>query len=370
MLVSNYPNKYVEFFDGTHYYTVFIGRFAPFHAGHYAVVKEALRNSKYLIMVLGGDDKPRSSRDPFTTAERISIIQSAVTPEEFSRILFAPVYDYTYNNDKWIGAVVEAVEKVSKQVVGKSASQSKVALIGYEKDHTSFYLKLFPQWDSLGVPNHEMINATDIRNFFYELDSNVKAEDSLRGSTMAKCFVNPQHLFRVYDLMMGDKLADARDEYHFVQKYKEQWSIAPYPVTFNTCDAVVVQSGHILLVQRGHNPGKGLWALPGGFLNQYEKFEDGCIRELREETKIKIPDPVLRGSIVKHEIFDEPHRSARGRTISVAFLIKLRDDTTLPKVKGSDDAVKAKWVPISDFWNMRSVLFEDHYAICESLLSV
>lgn len=351
-------------------YTVFIGRFAPFHAGHYEVVKEALKNSDKLVMVLGGHDKPKTSRDPFTTDERISIIQAAVSPDEFKRILFAPVYDFTYNNDKWIGGVVDGVNNVTLQFDGRSAKNCKVALIGYEKDHTSFYLKLFPQWDSLGVPYHKLMNATNIRNFFYELDQNTRIEDSLRGTHMVDYFTNPQHFFRVFDLMMGDAAANAREEYHFVKKYKETWSVAPYPVTFNTCDAVVVQSGHILLVQRGHNPGKGLYALPGGFLNQYESFEDGCLRELREETKIKVPEAVLRGSIVKHEIFDDPHRSARGRTISVGFLIKLKDDVTLPKVKGSDDAVKAKWVPISEFWKMRSQLFEDHYNIVETLLGV
>ena len=69
-----------------------------------------------------------------------------------------------------------------------------------------------------------------------------------------------------------------------------------------TVDAVVVQSGHILLVKRGDMPGKGLWALPGGFLNQEETMLDGAIRELKEETKIKVPVPVLKGSIKESTI--------------------------------------------------------------------
>jgi bifunctional NMN adenylyltransferase/nudix hydrolase len=80
-----------------------------------------------------------------------------------------------------------------------------------------------------------------------------------------------------------------------IEKYKESWKAAPFPPTFVTVDAVVVQSGHVLLVKRKAMPGAGLWALPGGFLNQEETLLDGAIRELKEETKIKVPVPVLKG---------------------------------------------------------------------------
>jgi ADP-ribose pyrophosphatase YjhB (NUDIX family) len=99
-------------------------------------------------------------------------------------------------------------------------------------------------------------------------------------------------------------------------------------------------------VKRGDMPGKGLWALPGGFLNQEETMLDGAIRELKEETKIKVPVPVLKGSIKESKTFDAPNRSSRGRTITQAFFIDLGVGE-LPKVKGSDDAEKAFWVPFN-----------------------
>jgi bifunctional NMN adenylyltransferase/nudix hydrolase len=148
-----------------------------------------------------------------------------------------------------------------------------------------------------------------------------------------------------------------------IEKYKEAWKAAPFPPTFMTVDAVVVQSGHILLVKRGDMPGKGLWALPGGFLNQGETMLDGAIRELKEETKIKVPVPVLKGSIKDSKTFDAPHRSQRGRTITQAFYIDLGFDERLPKVKGSDDAEKAFWVPLNEVVAQRDKFFEDHFHI-------
>ena len=153
-----------------------------------------------------------------------------------------------------------------------------------------------------------------------------------------------------------------------VKKYKEAWKAAPFPPTFMTVDAVVVQSGHILLVKRGDMPGKGLWALPGGFLNQGETMLDGAIRELKEETKIKIPVPVLKGSIKDSKTFDAPNRSQRGRTITQAFYIDLGFAEELPKVKGSDDAEKAFWVPFNQV--KQELMFEDHWHIIDHFVNI
>ena len=80
--------------------------------------------------------------------------------------------------------------------------------------------------------------------------------------------------------------AALRDEADFIAKYRGAWRTAPYPPTFVTVDAVVVQSGHVLLVERKAYPGKGLQALPGGFVRPDERLQDTCIRELREETRL------------------------------------------------------------------------------------
>ena len=332
----------------------FIGRFQPFHMGHMAVVDEALKRAKKVALVLGSHDQPRNTRNPFTTAERIEMI-TAVYPNEVAngRIVFVPQADWTYSLDRWIMETQAKVTQVANTPF--TPDPVKIGLIGHSKDHTSFYLKSFPMWDSVEVENVNGIDATSIRSGFFDLTGEVRdipvpVIDWLRDFQDTPAF---------------DQIAA---EMEFVKTYKKQFASMPYPPTFNTVDAVVVQSGHVLLVRRGAEPGKGLWALPGGFLDQNETLLDGAIRELREETRISVPDPVLRGSVKGQRTFDDPHRSQRGRTLTTAFMIRLQDRTDLPKIKGSDDADKAAWVPLADL--KRNMMFEDHYDIIAEMADI
>jgi bifunctional NMN adenylyltransferase/nudix hydrolase len=149
-------------------------------------------------------------------------------------------------------------------------------------------------------------------------------------------------------------------EREFLIEHAKQYASLKYPPIFSTADSVVICSGHVLMIKRRAEPGRGLWALPGGYVNANtdKTVLDAAIRELREETMIKVPGPVLRGSIVDNRVFDAVDRSPRGRIITHCFKIQLPDGE-LPKVKGSDDAEKARWVPIAE---VRSdECFEDHY---------
>ena len=47
------------------------------------------------------------------------------------------------------------------------------------------------------------------------------------------------------------------------------------------------EKGEVLLVKRGHEPGKGKWALPSGFIEIDETPKKACLRELKEETGLK-----------------------------------------------------------------------------------
>lgn len=332
---------------------VFIGRFQPFHMGHKAVVREGLSQANKMVVIVGSSGGPRSYRNPFTYEERVQMIKGAF-PEDAKRIITMPLEDTIYNDEKWVKDVQASVQKAFVEAYGGWHPLAKVALIGHKKDNSSFYLKLFPQWESIEVQDQLNLSATDIREAYF---SNVPYVDPALLPVSTRDFLtgfkhNPDYLNIV-------------DEYQFVERYKDSWKVAPFPPTFVTVDAVVVQSGHVLLVQRGARPGKGLWALPGGFLNQEEKIVDAVIRELREETKIKVPAPVLKGNIVASKVFDDPYRSSRGRTITHAYLIHLPPDTELPKVKGSDDAAKARWVPLAEV--SRSIMYEDHYDMIQSM---
>jgi bifunctional NMN adenylyltransferase/nudix hydrolase len=193
----------------------------------------------------------------------------------------------------------------------------------------------------------------------------------------------------ITDFVKTPTIKNIRFEYDFIEKYKKGWANAPYAPTFVTADAVVVQSGHILVIERGQLPGKGLLALPGGFVKSHQTVKQASIDELTEETGILLADGpkskditkhLLERSIVDREIFDAPDRSLRGRTITTAFLYRLDDTKPLPKVKGQNvpldesggkrivETRKAFWMPINDARAQTWRWFDDHHAIIDTML--
>lgn len=343
-------------------YGVFIGRFQPFHLGHYHVVKTALKHVDRLVMVLGSRDKAPDTRDPLSVAERIDIITKSLTMEERNRVLFEAVPDFMYNDDKWIAAIQAAVFSATNREW--HAGPTKILLAGMHKDDSSYYLKYFPQWDSIAVDPvtaEYLLNASDMRDAYFH---NSMADDSRPwASLLANAFVNNNaHLAFLHYMEKKHLLAD----YLYEKHYKSAWGAGPHL----TVDACIVQGGHILLIKRGGDYGYGKWAMPGGFINVNESTETAMLRELDEETGIKVPEKVLRGSIQERRLFDHPHRSLRARIVSHVFKIRLDDAVKLPKVKGADDAAEARWFSLAQVAKMRSQLFEDHYDVIDEMVGL
>ena len=116
-----------------------------------------------------------------------------------------------------------------------------------------------------------------------------------------------------------------------------------YPRPAVTTDAILIVKKDneisILLIQRGIEPYKGKWALPGGFVEMDEELEDACARELHEETGITgVPLKQLAA-------FGAVNRDPRGRTISVVFWAEVPSKL---KVQSGDDAQNAKWFNLND----------------------
>src|SRR5579885_505933 len=177
-------------------FCVFIGRFQPFHNGHYELFKEALNKANTVLIVIGSYNKASDIENPWSAAQREEMIRAALTDDAaFKRHVHANV-------------------------------------------------------------------ATYLENF-----KNTDSFKSLKAS------------------------------FDYLRDYKTAWEGAPFPVTFVTVDCVVIKSGHVLVVRRKGNPGKGQIALPGGFLNQNEHIQDGALRELKEETGIKVDKDILEASI-------------------------------------------------------------------------
>ena len=329
---------------------VFVGRFQPVHKSHIEIINRALHLSERVLVLIGSSNQPRTIKNPWTWQERERMIQQGLFDQPFtdSQVFFEPLNDYIYNDQTWATQVQDVVAQYCDD-------NTNIGIIGHSKDESSYYLKMFPQWKFVDVENIDDLHATDIRSMMLELqqiDNNMlpgRVGDYIRAFMLTSDF---------------DTLVE---EYKFIQKYRQSWSKAPYAPTFVTADAVVVQSGHVLLVRRRAQPGRNLFATPGGFVNQNETLEDAALRELREETKLKVPLPVLKGNIKSSKVFDAPARSLRGRTITQAFYIELPPGE-LPKVRGSDDADKAVWVPLNVFEKMQDQMFEDHWHIVQHFI--
>ena len=345
-------------------FAVFIGRFQPFHAGHLQVVRTGLEKAERLILLIGSAWQARNPRNPWTHQEREQMVRACLTESENQRLLCLPLMDVPYNDEAWVRNVQATVAGMVTAHHAPPHRPARIALIGHRKDHTGFYLNLFPQWSAVGVDNVRQISATPIRERYF----------SAAPETLLPSLVDTDVLPSAVASYLTGFASDAgayqhiRDEIAFVRKYRDAWSSAPYAPTFVTVDGVVVQSGHVLLVERRASSGKGLWALPGGFVDGSERLLDACLRELREETRLKVPAPVLKGSIRRQEVYDDPYRSARGRTITHAFYMELEPNASLPKVKGGDDARQARWVPLGELTPER--LFEDHYFIIQDILGL
>lgn len=330
---------------------IVFGRFQPFHNQHCKLIEHACKIANNVIIVIGSANQARTPKNPFTFDERAAVIKHWIGGAlSDTSILYAiiPSEDYLYSNQMWAESIQRDVDTLSNP--DKFGNLGKTAIVGCLKDSSSFYLKLFPQWDLIEIPHEKKVDATVIRELIYENNDLDFIKGTVPSETLdfIKCFRTSKD----WEYVLNER--------RILNQYKQSWAAAPYAPTFVTADSIVIQNGHILLIRRRAAPGQGLLALPGGFLEQTETIEQGIIRELREETRIKVPAPVLRGSIKEIKVFDAPGRSLRGRTITHAGLIVLEGDD-LPKVKGSDDAEHAAWYPLGSL--NASDFFEDHYSI-------
>lgn len=114
-----------------------------------------------------------------------------------------------------------------------------------------------------------------------------------------------------------------------------------YPRPAVTADCVVItreEAPRVLLIQRGNEPYKDCWAFPGGFMDMNETTEECAIRELEEETGLRVSEVQQIGA------YSKVNRDPRGRTITVAYLIII--EKPIPVI-GQDDATEAAWWEVS-----------------------
>ncbi|GAO68959.1 cytidyltransferase [Comamonas sp. E6] len=344
---------------------VLIGRFQPLHNGHMALLHAALERARQVVVVLGSAWQAPNPKNPFSWQERAQMLRNALSKEDAERVRCVPVRDY-YNEPLWVHAVREAVQAH----VPEGAS---VALVGHFKDSSSSYLARFPGWELISLPRLGQFDATPLREIFFgEGGASPETMDAALARLSSQMPESTLDFLRRW--AQTPLYLRLQKEWHMLQDYKRAWAKAPYAPVFVTVDALLrcraKGQDQVLLIQRGHAPGQGLWALPGGFLEQRDSLWQSCMRELREETCSSISEADLLAALQAVQVFDHPDRSLRGRTITHVHYLDLGVQPSLPPVQGADDAALARWVPIADLPRMEAEFFEDHFQILCQFLPV
>jgi 8-oxo-dGTP diphosphatase len=135
----------------------------------------------------------------------------------------------------------------------------------------------------------------------------------------------------------------------------------PFAVTVDVVILTMTEGVlHALLVRRGEEPFKGMWAIPGGFKRAEETLDDAARRELAEETGVDVPS-----LLSQFGAYGDPGRDPRGNIVSITFLAVGRDVAEL--VAGTDAAEARLW-RVADVVDGTVPLAFDHHRILSDAL--
>ncbi|MDM0105168.1 NUDIX domain-containing protein [Variovorax sp. J22R24] len=342
-----------------HGLAVLIGRFQPFHNGHLSLLKLALEAAPRVVVVIGSAFQALSPKHPFNWQQRAEMIRNAVPEADRLRLSFAPVRDY-FDETRWVDAVRR---EVAHAWAGDHAAPSSrsIALVGHFRDATREYLRAFPDWTLLAADGVPLRRASAMRDALFAAPAAALTE--LAGELPAGTV---EFLRGWSALPQFEPLAQ---EAELLRQYEASWAAAPYPPVLVTVDCVVKCRDRVLLIRRGQTPGKGLLAVPGGFLEQRETTLQAALRELEEETHLALPPDALRACLKATDVFDQPDRSARGRTITHGHFFDL-GERDLPGLQADDDAAAAEWTPVSDLCGREDRFLDDHFQMLDHYLGL
>lgn len=325
-----------------------IGTFhLPRHAD-FARLRHALARAPQVRVFLAGAHRPRSPRHPFTWEERAHLLQQGLGGDERQRVQFHPLRE-------GVGA-----ERTRAELAQAVPAGAQVLLVAGASQEGSWPVP--PGWNGEALPGiAEPVPESVLREQLLSAAQPATALAALQADL-------PPHVLQfLRDWSTGPDYAHLREEYQQIAREKAAWSVAPYPVVLVTVDAVVRAAGHVLLIRRGQAPGKGLRALPGGFLDVHETVRESALRELAEETRLDLPE--LQSALRGVQVFDDPQRSQRGRVITHAHFFDL-GERPLPGVRGDDDAAAAEWVPIDQLPGLEAAFMDDHFLILDHFLGL
>jgi len=337
-------------------WAVCIGRFQVFHHAQLALLRRALELAPRCAVLVGSARQARSPRNPFTWDERVETIRLALTGDERARVVFAPLRDH-YDQRRWVAGAQAAVARLSGE------PRARVVLVGHRKDPTSEYLDDFPGWTLHDMGRQGELHGKALRAVLF-------TGDSIEASLAA---MHDQVPASTVDFLRAwaelPWLPRLRAEWRELTEEHAKWAGSPYPPVFVTVDAVIRANEHVLLVRRGRAPGRGLLAVPGGFIEQRETAYQSALRELEEETGLRLLPSDMEHALKDARVFDHPDRSQRGRVITHAFYFDLGPRSLLD-IRAGDDAEEAQWTPITQLLALEDQFHDDHFHILDAFLGL
>lgn len=303
-------------------YSVFFGRFQLPHAGHIEVIKNALKNTQRLIIIIGSTDDKCTSRNPFSYTFRKKMLTDYLSEQNvtLSNIHFRRMKDYVYNDMKW--------ETEARRVVNSIVDDTdEVLLTGYKKDGTSYYLSMFPEWGEL-----------PFNTFYHNLSSSNIRKSVIQGDIHK--FKNDISRMLYRNIRTDNPLiVDALREFKKAEYVDDQ--------QIN----VVVSSGHVLLEKKD-----GMFSLIMSKVNPNFDMNTNSINNIKE-TGIKLTENILNSRKQRNKLFDDINRTESNyRILGFTSFYKLMSTNKLPKVNN-----KYTWMSLDKV--NRKIMIDDHFYI-------
>lgn len=211
------------------------------------------------------------------------------------------------------------------------------------------------------------VNGSDIPEMTWRVLSAVEEHGGVEGAAAALCITPEEALERIWELervlgesvLRGNRLTErGRELLATFRRFREALDLfvrRPYKVPSLAVDAIIIRDGRVLLIQRGNEPFRGMYALPGGFVEYGERVEETLRREVMEETGLRVVSHRLVG------VYSAPDRDPRWHTVSIVYLAECEGEPA-----AGDDACGVAWFPLD---NLPPLAF-DHGKIIRDALSL
>ncbi|WP_019009942.1 adenylyltransferase/cytidyltransferase family protein [Deinococcus aquatilis] len=335
---------------------VFVGRFQPPHTAHVATIVQALGAAPRVLVLLGSANLARSIRNPFSAPERAQMLRAALGEAGVGtrQVRFRALPD-RFDADLWAADVRWQAEQ-------EFGPARPVALVGFEKDASTAYLRWFPGWSRLPVPEVAGLNATDIRAALFE------------GWPLPTGVPDPVRTF-LTRFALTPAFARLRAEWQAVRQlratlpaglllHEERWlhlirtcsdsrtsgkapDVRPSPPARTFCYSLCsddshessqfgITNQHVWLRTRTEATGRGLWELPG---------------------RVLLPGQLPHA--VADAVFDHPARSLVGPTAAHVY--------RGPPPPGVPEAA-LRPVPLETALGRPRRFFEDHQVILRQMV--